>query len=113
MEYGIENVWGLSKRYTNFVSDTYYPSLAQFGIIGILLFLLFWMYITVKAISLYKKSGFTQLKHIVIILLIIGFLAIESTTGSTFIAQGGFFLMMMLGMVLSDMQKESINLKNL
>jgi len=115
MEYGIENVWGISKRYTNFISDTYYPSLAQFGVIGIILFMLFWVYIMAKAFNLYKKSGYTQIKQIVIILLIIGFLAIESTTGSTFIAQGGFFIMMMLGMILSDMQKvsiENINSKN-
>ena len=27
-EYGIDNIWGLSKSYTGFVADTYYPSLA-------------------------------------------------------------------------------------
>ena len=111
MEYGIEHVWGISKSYTSFVSDTYYPSLAQFGVVGIILFMLFWLYIAGKAISLYKKNDYTQLKHIVTILLIIGFLAIESTTGSTFIAQGGFFTMMMFGIILSDMQKDNTNIK--
>ena len=107
MKYGIENVWGISKQYSSFISDTYYPALAQFGVVGILLFILFWMYIAGKAISLYKKSGYTLSQHVIIILLIIGFLAIESTTGSTFIAQGGFFTMMLLGLILSDMQKKS------
>jgi len=111
-EFGIENVWGLSKSYPNFISDTYYPALAQFGIFGVILFVLFWVYIIRKAITLYKKGDYTQSKHFVIILLIIGFLAIESTTGSTFIAQGGFFLMMILGMVLSDMQKECVERLN-
>ena len=113
MQYGIDGVWGLSKSYTNFVSDTFYPALAQFGIVGILLFTLFWLYITGKTISLYKKSGYTQSRHIIVILLIISFLAIESTTGSTFIAQGGLFTMMMLGMILSDMQREGIENKNI
>ena len=112
MKYGIENVWGISKQYTSFISDTYYPALAQFGIVGILLFILFWLYIAGKAISLYKKNGYTQSKHIVIILLIIGFMAIENTTGSTFIAQGGLFTMMMVGMILSEMQKGSIDNNN-
>ena len=114
MKYGIENVWGISKSYTSFISDTYYPSLAQFGIIGVILFILFWLYIAGKAVNLYRKSDYTLSKHIVAILLIIGFLAIECTTGSTFIAQGGFFTMMMMGMILSDMQKETIekNIKN-
>ena len=104
MKYGIDNVWGISKGYTSFVSDTYYPSLAQFGVIGIILFVLFWLYIISKSINLYKKSAFTMSQQIITIFLIIGFLAIESTTGSTFIAQGGLFTMMMLGMILSDMQ---------
>jgi hypothetical protein len=108
MEYGIDNVWGISKSYTKFVSDAYYPSLAQFGIIGIILYILFWFYITKKAFNLYKKSGYMHVKHLVTALLIVGFLVIEGTTISTFIAQGGFFTMMMFGMILSDMQKEKI-----
>ena len=115
MEYGIENVWGISRQYTKFISDTYYPSLAQFGVIGIILFILFWIYITGKSINLYKKSGYTQSKHLITILLIVGFIAIESTTIATFIAQGGFFTMMMCGMILSDMQKnasESSHIQN-
>jgi hypothetical protein len=108
MKYGIENVWGISKSYYSFISDTYYPSLAQFGVVGVVLFFAFWVYIIRKSFRLYKKNGYTQSKHLVVILLIIGFLAIESTTGATFIAQGGFFVMMMLGMILSEMQKESM-----
>jgi O-antigen ligase len=86
--------------------------LAQFGVVGILLFLLFWLFISGKAINLYKKSGYTQSKQIITILLVIGFLAIESTTGSTFIAQGGFFTLMLVGMILSDMQKEKVGTIN-
>jgi len=112
MEYGIENVWGISKSYTKFVSDTYYPSLAQFGIIGIILFILFWIYITRKAINLYAKSGYTQLKQMITVLLIVGFLAIENTTISTFIAQGGFFVMMMIGVIFSDMQHDRLKQMN-
>ena len=104
-KYGIENVYGISKHFCNFISDTYYPSLAQFGVVGIILFILFWAYIIKKAIRLYKRSGYTLSKHLVLVLMIIGFIAIECTTGSAFIAQGGFFVMMMIGMILSDMQK--------
>jgi hypothetical protein len=42
-----------------------------------------------------------------VILLIISFIAIESTTSATFIAQGGFVSMMLLGMVLSNLQTNS------
>ena len=29
-QYGIENVWGISKNFYSFIADTYYPSLAQY-----------------------------------------------------------------------------------
>ena len=115
-KYGLDNVWGISKSFHGFISDTYYPSLAQFGVFGIMLFILFWVYIISMSIRLYKKGGYIQSKQIVVILLIIGFLAIESTTGSAYISQGGFFVMMMIGLILSDMQKtgkEKINIQNL
>jgi hypothetical protein len=104
IKYGIEYVWGLSKSYHGFISDTYYPSLAQFGVAGIALYLLFWGYIVRKTYVFYLKSRDT--KSLIIILMIVGFLAIEGTTGSTFIAQGGFFVMMMMGLILSGMSQE-------
>jgi hypothetical protein len=101
-EYGLDQVWGLSKAFPNFVSDTYYPSLAQFGAAGVVLFVLFWIYVTGKAFRAYRHGGVA--KSFTIILLTVGFLIIESTTGSTLIAQGGFFAMMVLGIILAEMK---------
>jgi hypothetical protein len=100
VQYGLDNVWGLSKGFHNFVSDTYYPSLAQFGVAGIILFVLFWVYVIRKAFHANRQSK--EPRVFTIILMIIGFLAIESTTGSTIIAQGGFFMMMLLGAILAE-----------
>ncbi|MDR1331193.1 MAG: O-antigen ligase domain-containing protein [Tannerella sp.] len=102
--YGVETVWGLSKAYHGFISDTFYPSLAQFGVAGILLFVLFWFYIVKRAFLNYRKSR--NIKLFLIAILIVCFLGIESTTGATFIAQGGFFVMMIMGVVLSDTTRE-------
>ncbi|MDR1454963.1 MAG: O-antigen ligase domain-containing protein [Tannerella sp.] len=104
-EYGIDIVWGISKQYHNFISDTYYPSLAQFGVAGIVLYLLFWVYILRKAFLYYQKTKDSQ--SFVIIILIVGFLAIEGTTAATFIAQGGFFVMMMTGLLLAGMKRNA------
>lgn len=104
VEYGIDNVWGMTKNHYNFVADTFYPSLAQFGIIGILLYLFFWIYILKKAIQYNKKVQ--NKKYISIALMIIGFFAIEGTTDSTFTTHRGFYVLMLLGLILS-------NLKNL
>src|SRR5699024_8630698 len=75
-EYGIDYIWGLSKSYSAFISDTYYPSLAEFGVVGLVLFVLFWFYIIKKAFSFFMKTNDTRL--IIMSLLIIGFLAIEN-----------------------------------
>ena len=40
-QYGMDNIYGLTKSYYSFVADTYYPSLAQFGVVGVCLFFLF------------------------------------------------------------------------
>ncbi|MDF9830657.1 O-antigen ligase domain-containing protein [Parabacteroides sp. PF5-6] len=103
-EYGLDNVYGLTKNNPKFVSDTFYPSLAQFGVVGVILYILFWLYILRKAFSYFKADQQRQLKSLVIVILITGFIAIEGTTGSTFIAQGGLFVMMLLGLILSDMK---------
>ena len=39
--YNIENVWGLQEGDCPFVSDTFFPELVQFGIVGIILFFYF------------------------------------------------------------------------
>lgn len=40
-DYGIFNIYGLQSDGYNFVSDTYFPVLAQFGVVGVWLFFLF------------------------------------------------------------------------
>jgi hypothetical protein len=107
VKYGIDNVWGMSKSHPNFLSDTYYPSLVQFGVAGIFLFIQFWAYIIRRACRFYRQSG--DIKSAILILLTVGFLLIECTTGSTLIAQGGFMIMMFLGAVLAGMKSDSQN----
>ena len=58
-KYGIENVKGISKNNYSYIADTYYPCLAQFGIIGVFLYILFFrLYHTesLQTISLYAKG---------------------------------------------------------
>ena len=59
----------MSRDFYSFIADTYYPSLAQFGIIGIILYISFWIYILKKAISFNK--GYKQTKLLTIVLLIV------------------------------------------
>lgn len=82
-----------------FLTDTFYPSLVQYGFIGIMLYVLFW-------ISKYKR-GLKVSKQIKnpayfrMILLIIVFFVIESTSDSTFVQNRGMVMMMLLAMFLN------------
>lgn len=103
-QYGIDNVWGLNKTYTSFVADTYYPSLAQFGVLGVVLYTLFWFYIIKKGFSL----GLIQpnLRYFAIIVAIVGFFFIENIADSTFTGNRGLMMMMMLGYIISNLSIE-------
>lgn len=46
-KYGVDSVYGMSPldygESSNFLVDTFYPILAEFGVIGIILYIIFWM----------------------------------------------------------------------
>lgn len=111
VDYGIDGVWGMTKNYYSFIADTYYPSLAQFGVVGILLHLIFWIYIIRKAFFYARKTG--DIHYFTLVTLIIGYFTIEGTTDSTFTTHRGFFTLMMLGMILSNMKLKAIEHKTI
>jgi hypothetical protein len=108
-DYGIDGVWGLSKSYHSFVSDAYYPSLVQFGVAGIVLYILFWVYICKRAFCFYGKTH--NIHFLIISVLIVGFLAIDGTSDSTLISNRGVFAMMLLGLILAEMKQEQQELQ--
>ena len=75
-KYGIENVKGISKNNYSYIADTYYPCLAQFGIIGVFLYILFFAYIIRKAYKLFLSTQ--KEKYFIIPFLIIGYLLIAN-----------------------------------
>lgn len=103
LDYGIDGVWGITKHYYGFIADTFYPSLAQFGFVGIFLYALFWIYILTKALMFYKKD--INKKNFIMVLMFIVFFAIEGTTDSTFTTHRGFYVLVLLGIVLSDLKR--------
>lgn len=105
-KYGIDSVWGLSKSYNKFIADTYYPSLAQFGFIGIMLFILFWLYIINKSIRYSKITNNAQL--FIITCLIIGYLLIENIADASFTSNRGLFMMIFLGLIIGNQKEQTL-----
>lgn len=107
--YDLDRVYGLLEGDCPFVSDTFFPELVQFGIVGIILFVYFWIWVYRKikpktlnpdALHLYKIG-----------LLIIMFMAIESVAGSAFLQGAGIMAMILLGFVVREITE--INEKEL
>lgn len=99
-EYGIDHLWGISEKMTSFIADAYYPSLAQFGVVGMMLYWLFWISILKSVVNKQKE----QPKIFLIAFLLFIFFLIEGTADSTFTHNRGFFLLVLMGITLSKDQ---------
>ncbi|MDR3268602.1 MAG: hypothetical protein LBT83_06005 [Tannerella sp.] len=97
-EYKLNAVNGLTPQNWLSVSDSYYPSLAQFGVIGILLYLFFWIYTFVQLLIRYKRER--EILPFVIVMLLVSFIFIENVSDSLFTSNKGFFMMVFLGLLL-------------
>ena len=113
-EYNIDEVWGLLEGDCPFVSDTFFPELAQFGFVGIFLFIYFWIWV-------YKKIKLTKIDADAKALykgglFIMAFLTIESVAGSVFLQGSGIIVMIVLGFIIRDIsvikEKEQKRLLN-
>ena len=92
--YGISDSYGLSPDNPQFISDTYFPVLTQFGFVGIFLFILFWK-------RRFKMANSLRLKGLIfpiyLTLLIAAFFIIEGISDSSFIQNRGVFMMLLWG----------------
>lgn len=110
-EYGIDKVWGLSPSKPDFICDAFYPSLAQFGVVGIILFAWLWIYIIRLLGSLIRLWGKAARYVYVTGMMCVAFILIESTSGSAMVNIGGVLAMMLLGMVAGRAREASLQLK--
>lgn len=106
-DYGMDIMYGLTASDPKFIADTYYPALAQFGVVGAALFFLFWGTIALKALKMLREK--INLKYFAITSLIILFFLIECTSDSTITHNRGLFVMMLLGLSLKHMKTSLAN----
>lgn len=92
VRYGLNHIHGLSYDYRNFIADAFFPSLAQYGYVGIFFFFLFWYY-RIRSVRSIKRN---DIYRVIVSLLIICFFMIESVVDSTFTHNRGIFMMLLL-----------------
>lgn len=98
-EYGIDKVWGLSPSRPDFIADAFFASLAQFGIVGLILFIWLWCHIYSYLRRLIRFDPTRYRYPFVIGVTVICFVMIENTSGNTFTQAPGLICMCLLGMV--------------
>ena len=101
VDYGLDGLWGLTRQNPMYVCDSYIPVLAQFGIVGLVLYIWFWAKILLTASR--KLLPRWQL----VVWLIFIFFLIEAVADTTFTHNRGLFVMLILGYVFTQQSSHS------
>lgn len=100
-DYSLDKVWGLGPSMPEFITDAFYPSLAQFGVVGIALFIWFWIYVARMLRALIRSGAPGSEALFTLGWIIIMFLMIENIANTTIVQGSGLCSMIMLGLACS------------
>ena len=98
-EYHLNNIWGLGDKNLRdgmFICDAFYPTLAQFGIFGIVLFSIFWK----RRIKAFNELY--DMKYYRIALMAFFCLLIEQSADSSFLSGKGQVYCMLIALCLNS-----------
>ena len=93
-KYHLNEIWGLDEG-GGFICDAYYPTLAQFGVVGVFFFCWFWKR-RLKALS-----NIADMRYYRIALITFCCLAIEQTADSSWLSGKGMGYCMLIGLCLN------------
>ena len=94
--YHLNEIWGLSETFSDFVADAFYPTLAQYGVLGVGFFVWFW------ARRLKNINQITDIRYYRVALLAFFCLAIESVADTSYLSGKGMGYFMLLGLCLNS-----------
>lgn len=94
-EYGLSEIWGLDPRNPMFLADAFYPTLAEYGIVGLFFFLWFWKR------RLQEANCIQDIVYYRMALMCILALALESTSDSSYLSGKGMGYFMILAVCLN------------
>lgn len=104
-DYGLNHVYGLSPSYSSFITDAYYPTLCQFGIVGIALFIFYWYWTLSKVNRLSNELKDSYRYQFVLGLAILCFVLIESIGSTLFIQGAGLQISMLLALLITSYER--------
>lgn len=104
-KYELNTIWGLDPG-GGFICDAFYPTLAEFGIFGIFLFLVFWKR------RIREVQRLSDLRSYRVALMAILALALESTADSSYLSGKGMGYFMLLAICINSTKHIRISNNN-
>lgn len=101
-KYHLDEIWGLDPSNPMFLADAFYPTLAEYGIVGLFFFLWFWKR------RLWETNKIPNLIYYRMALMCILALALESTADSSYLSGKGMGYFMILALCLNSARKVNV-----
>lgn len=101
-KYNLNEIWGLDPTNPMFLADAFYPTLAEYGIVGLFFFLWFWKR------RLWEANKIPNLIYYRMALMCILVLALESTADSSYLSGKGMGYFMILALCLNSARKVNV-----
>lgn len=101
-KYHLNEIWGLDPTNPMFLADAFYPTLAEYGIVGLFFFLWFWKR------RLWEANKILNLIYYRMALMCILALALESTADSSYLSGKGMGYFMILALCLNSARKVNV-----
>lgn len=93
-KYNLDNIWGLYPENPMFVADAFYPTMAQYGLVGLFFFLWFW-------IRRYKQAlHHKEFRAYKVAMMMIFALFLENMADTSYLSGKGMGYFMLLAMAL-------------
>lgn len=101
-QYHLDEIWGLDPSNPMFLADAFYPTMAEYGIVGLFFFLWFWKR------RLWEANKIPNLIYYRMALMCILALALESTADSSYLSGKGMGYFMILALCLNSARKVNV-----
>lgn len=97
-KYNLYTIYGLTPDNPTFATDCFYPTLSQFGIVGVFLFILFW-YRRYNQIKTYANMKFYLIGYMSMIIIIF-----DAVADSSYLSNRGLGFFILLGLITKSYQ---------
>ena len=94
-KYELDHIWGLQPHFYYFVADAFYPTLSQYGIVGVILFCMFWK----RRLSII--TNISDMRNYRVAFMAFFCLAIEQTADTSFLSGKGMGYCMLIGLCMN------------